>query len=59
MSNNKKNIVKLSLTLNLEVEVVDLSVTAHAMMERLDNVVADALTGAGDDIVTIKRVESE
>ena len=55
MATNKVN---LSITLNLELDC-DMDVPAPAMMERLDNVIADALTYAGDGKIMITRVESE
>lgn len=58
MSKNRKNIVNLSITLNLELDC-DMSIPAPAMMERLDNVISDALTYAGDGHIMITRVESE
>ena len=56
MNTNK---FKVQVTLNLELDLTDSGITAHAVMERLDNIIADELTDKGDDIITIKRVESE
>lgn len=52
------NKVNLSITLNLELDC-DLGISASSMMERLDNVISDALTNAGDGKIMITRVESE
>lgn len=52
------NKINLSITLNLELDC-DISITAPSMMERLDNVISDALTNAGDGRIMITRVESE
>ena len=52
------NKVNLSITLNLELDC-DLGISASSMMERLDNVISDALTNAGDGRIMITRVESE